>query len=58
MLDAILVTARVITVLDKFQVRYLIGGSLASTVHGMLCTTQDADMVAELGPEQKCAFRA
>lgn len=56
MLDAILVTARVTTVLDKFQVRYLIGGSLASTVHGMLRTTQDADMVAELGPEQIAPF--
>ena len=56
MLDAILVTARVTTVLDKFKVRYLIGGSLASTVHGMVRTTQDADLVAELGPEHIAPF--
>ena len=31
--------------------RYLIGGSLASTLHGMVRTTQDSDIVAEMGPE-------
>ena len=49
-LEPILITARVTTFLEKFKVRYLIGGSLASTVHGMVRTTQDTDLVAELGP--------
>jgi hypothetical protein len=32
-------------------VRYLIGGSLASTVHGVARATIDADLVADLRPE-------
>ena len=36
--------------------RYLIGGSLASTVHGMVRTTQDSDIVAELRPEHVESF--
>lgn len=56
MLEPILITARVTTVLEKFKVRYLIGGSLASTVHGMVRTTQDADLVAELGLEHITPF--
>lgn len=41
----------VIQAFDALGVPYLIGGSLASTVHGMVRTTQDADLVAELRPE-------
>ena len=51
LLDPSLITARVTGVLEKLQVRYLIGGSLASTLHGMVRTTQDSDIVAEMGPE-------
>jgi hypothetical protein len=44
LLDPVLITARVTGVLEKLQVRYLIGGSLASTLHGMVRTTQDSDI--------------
>jgi hypothetical protein len=49
--EPIAVTISVIAILEKLEVRYLIGGSLASTVHGMVRTTQDSDIVAELRPE-------
>ena len=55
-LEPILITARVTNVLDKLKVRYLIVGSLASTVHGMVRTTQDSALVAELGPEHIAPF--
>lgn len=51
-----LVTTIVTRVLEKLNVRYLIGGSLASTLYGMVRTTQDSDIVAELKPEQIESF--
>lgn len=51
-----LVTIKVTRVLEKLNVRYLIGGSLASTLYGMVRTTQDSDIVAELKPEQIDTF--
>ncbi len=47
LLDPALITALVTGVLEKLHVRYLIGGSLASTLHGMVRTTQDSDIVAK-----------
>ena len=47
-----LITARVTNLLERLGVRYLIGGSLASTLHGLVRTTQDSDIVAELRTEQ------
>jgi hypothetical protein len=44
------VTLKVTGVFEKLGVPYLIGGSLASTLHGMVRTTQDADIVAEMRP--------
>ncbi len=49
--EPIAATISVTATLEKLGVRYLIGGSLASTVHGMVRTTQDSDIVAELRPE-------
>lgn len=51
-----LVTTIVTRVLEKLNVRYLIGGSLASTLYGMVRTTQDSDIVAEIKPEQIESF--
>lgn len=42
------VTLKVTGILEKLGVPYLIGGSLASTLYGMVRTTQDADIVAEM----------
>jgi hypothetical protein len=50
--DPALITARVTNLLERLGVRYLIGGSLASTLHGLVRTTQDSDIVAELRTEQ------
>ncbi len=45
------VTLKVTSVLEKLGVPYLIGGSLASTLYGMVRTTQDSDVIAEMRPE-------
>lgn len=49
-LDPIAITLKVTSVLDSLKVPYFIGGSLASSFHGMVRTTQDADIVAKLEP--------
>jgi hypothetical protein len=49
--DAITVTIRVTNVLEKLGVSYFIGGSLASTLYGMVRTTQDSDIIADLSTE-------
>lgn len=51
LVEPALITAKVTGVLEKLKVRYFIGGSLASTLFGMVRTTQDADIVAELSQE-------
>ena len=50
------VTLKVTDVFEKLSVPYLIGGSLASTLHGMVRTTQDADIVAEMRLEHLQPF--
>ncbi len=42
------VTLKVTDVFEKLSIPYLIGGSLASTLHGMVRTTQDSDIIAEM----------
>ena len=56
LLDPIQITVKVTNVLEKIGVHYFIGGSLASTMHGMVRTTQDADIVAELHTEHISPF--
>jgi hypothetical protein len=46
--EPIAVTLSVIDALDALGVPYLIGGSLASAVHGVLRATMDTDLVADL----------
>lgn len=46
--EPIAVTLIVIQALEKLGVPYLIGGSLASAVHGVVRATLDADLVADL----------
>lgn len=45
------VTLKVTAVLEKLWVPYMISGSLASALYGMIRTTQDADIVAEFRME-------
>ncbi|MBN2493423.1 MAG: hypothetical protein JXR96_02430 [Deltaproteobacteria bacterium] len=46
--QAVECTLEVARVLDELGVPYLVGGSLASSLHGIPRSTQDADLVAEL----------
>lgn len=52
------VTLKVTGVLEKLGVPNLIGGSLASTLYGMVRTTQDSDIIAELRSEHIQPFVA
>ena len=44
--------ARLLSVMDRMEIPYLIGGSVASSAHGIPRTTMDVDFVADLQPEQ------
>lgn len=46
--EPIEVTLLVTTVLENIGIPYVIGGSLASTLHGMIRTTQDSDIITEM----------
>ena len=46
--EPIAVTVKVTQTLEKLGVPYLISGSLASTLYGMVRTTQDSDIVADM----------
>jgi hypothetical protein len=54
--EPIAVTLQVIDALEQVGARYVIGGSLASTVHGVVRTTLDADVLADLNPQQARPF--
>jgi len=56
--EPIEVTLKVTGVLEAFGIPYLIGGSLASTLYGMVRTTQDSDIVAEMRLEHLQPFVA
>jgi len=48
--------ARLLGVLDRMEVRYMVSGSVASSVHGVPRTTLDIDLVVDLAPAQAEAF--
>jgi hypothetical protein len=56
--EALEVALRVARVLEGLGVPYLVGGSLASSFHGLPRSTQDADLVADLAPSHVPAFIA
>lgn len=49
--EPMVVTLQVVDVLERLGVPYAIGGSLASTLHGVMRATMDADLVAALQPD-------
>lgn len=55
---ALQVTLLVTSVLDDLGIPYVIGGSMASIIHGMLRTTMDVDIVADMQPEHVGPFVA
>jgi hypothetical protein len=54
--EPIQVTLEVAAVLDKLGVRYLVGGSLASSVYGIPRSTHDLDLLVELPGSKVDAF--
>ncbi|HEX8390971.1 MAG TPA: hypothetical protein VF665_01335 [Longimicrobium sp.] len=54
--EAIGVTVQITNVLEKLGIEYLVGGSLASSLHGLPRATQDVDVVAHLRPEHVSAL--
>ena len=46
--DPLFVVSRISAALDQLGVRYVVGGSVASSVYGIPRATQDVDVVAEL----------
>jgi len=54
--DVIAVTLRVVRLLEELGVPYVIGGSLASSVHGTMRSTGDVDFVVDLRPEHVQPF--
>lgn len=54
--EPIEVTIKVTHVLEQLSIPYFISGSLASTLYGLVRTTQDADIVAEMRLEHLRPF--
>ena len=52
------VLLQLIEVLERLDVPYLVGGSIASMIHGVVRTTLDADIVADLRDDQVKEFSA
>ncbi|HEX6276939.1 MAG TPA: hypothetical protein VFZ53_28055, partial [Polyangiaceae bacterium] len=52
------VTLRVVGELERLGIEYLVGGSLASSVHGRPRATQDVDIVARIAGAQVDALVA
>lgn len=52
------VTFKVTGILEALRVPYVIGGSLASTLYGMVRTTQDSDVITEMRLEHVRPFVA
>ena len=43
---------RLVDVLDRLAIPYMVGGSVASSIHGIARPTMRVDLVAALRPEQ------
>jgi hypothetical protein len=46
------IAVRVVSILEELGIPYFVGGSVASIVHGVVRTTMDVDVVADIKPEQ------
>ena len=56
--EALRVILEVVGILDDLQVPYAVGGSLASSMHGIPRSTQDGDLLADLRLEHMQPFVA
>ncbi len=50
--------ARLLEILDRAEIPYSVGGSVASSAHGIPRTTMDVDLVTDLKPDQVDEFVA
>lgn len=50
--DPLIVVAAIARVFDEIGIRYMVTGSLASSVYGIPRATQDVDLVAEMAPAE------
>jgi len=50
------ITGLIVDILSKLGVRYLVGGSLASSLHGIPRATQDVDLVVDLQDDHVLPF--
>ena len=50
--EAINVLMLVVEAFDRLHIPYLVGGSMASALHGVTRSTIDANLIAEIEPEQ------
>lgn len=50
--EGLRVALRVIEIFESLGIAYHLGGSYASSIHGVPRQTQDVDLVADIGPEQ------
>ena len=57
-LEVVQVTKLVTNVLDSLAIRYVVGGSIASIIHGMSRSTLDVDIVADIRPQHIATFVA
>jgi hypothetical protein len=48
--EPLLIVARIVSVFDALAIRYVVGGSLASSIYGIPRATQDVDVVADILP--------
>jgi hypothetical protein len=49
--EPIQVTLKVVSAFERLGIPYLVGGSLASAIYGIVRATMDADLVADIQPE-------
>ena len=54
--DAMSVAVSFTELLDRLGIQYLVGGSVASSVHGEPRSTNDIDILADIRPEHVAAF--
>jgi hypothetical protein len=54
--EPIVATSQVTAALEKLSIRYAIGGSMASAIHGVVRSSQDSDIVAEMSAKHVKPF--
>ena len=54
--EPIQVTLQVVKVLEEMGIKYVIGGSLASALHGVARATMDSDIIADFHEDQVTVF--